>query len=98
VFLTAVTFLAMEQRVNVKLGRAPTEPYEMLKLSVVMKLQDAAVYLCGVSDLEVGVSSVSERRKRFTDGREDLQDDPRSGRPLASRNADTTANVREMVT
>jgi hypothetical protein len=29
---------------------------------------------------------------------EHLQDDPRSGRPSTSRNADTIANVREMVT
>jgi hypothetical protein len=36
--------------------------------------------------------------KRFKGGREDLHDDPRSGRPSAPRNADTTANVREMVT
>jgi hypothetical protein len=41
VFLTAVTFLAMEQRVNTKfyfkLSKAPTETYEMLPLSGVMK-------------------------------------------------------------
>jgi hypothetical protein len=43
-------------------------------------------------------SSVLERFKRFKDGRKDLQDDPRSGRPSTSRNADTIANVREMVT
>jgi hypothetical protein len=30
-------------------------------------------------------------------GREDLQDDPRSGRPSTSRNPDTIANFREMV-
>jgi hypothetical protein len=43
-------------------------------------------------------SSVFEWFKRFEDGREDLQDDPRSGRPSASRNLDTVANIREMVT
>jgi hypothetical protein len=31
-------------------------------------------------------------------GREDLQDVPRNGRPSTSRNADPVANVREMVT
>jgi hypothetical protein len=34
----------------------------------------------------------------FKDGLEDLQDDPQSGRPSTSRNADTIVNVREMVT
>jgi transposase len=41
-------------------------------------------------------SSESEWFKRFKDGREDLQDNPRSGRPSTSRNADIIANVREM--
>jgi hypothetical protein len=36
--------------------------------------------------------------KPFKVGREDLQYDPRSGRPSASGNADTFANVPEMVT
>jgi transposase len=45
-----------------------------------------------------GDRSVCEWFKRFKDGREDLQDDPRSGRPSTFRNADTIANVREMVT
>jgi hypothetical protein len=43
-------------------------------------------------------SSVFEWFKLFKDGREDLQDDPRSGRPSTSRNADTVAYIREMVT
>jgi hypothetical protein len=84
VFLTAV----MEQRVNiklcVKLGKMPTETYEILQ----------AVY----GDETLSHRNVFEWFKRFKDGREDLQDDPRSRRPSASRNADTIANVREMVT
>jgi hypothetical protein len=40
---------------------------------------------------------VFEWFKGFKDGREDLQNDPRSGRPSASQNAITKANVREMV-
>jgi hypothetical protein len=36
--------------------------------------------------------------ERFKDGREDFQYDPRRGRPSTSRNADTIANVREMMT
>jgi transposase len=35
--------------------------------------------------------------KQFKDGGEYLQDDPRSKRPSTSQNADTIANIREMV-
>jgi transposase len=84
VFLTDV----VEQRVNikfcVKLGKTPTETYEILQTAY--------------GDEAVSRNSVFEWFKRFKDGREDLQDDPRSGRPSTSRNADTIANVREMVT
>jgi transposase len=84
VFLTA----AMEQRVNikfcVKLGKTPTETYKILR----------TVY----GDEVLIRSSVFEWFKRFRDGCEDLQDDPRSGRPSTSRNADTIKNVPEMVT
>jgi transposase len=84
VFLTAV----MEQRVNikfcVKLDKTPTETYEMLQ----------TVY----GDEATSHSSVFEWFKRLKDGREDLQDDPKGGRPSTSRNANTITNVREMVT
>jgi hypothetical protein len=85
VFLTAV----IEQRVNikfcVKLGKTPTETYEMLQ----------TVY--GGEALSRS-SSVFGWFERFKDGREDPLGDPRSGSPSTSRNADTIANVREMVT
>jgi transposase len=84
VFLTAV----MEQKVNirfcVKLGKTPTETVEMLQ----------TVY----DDKALSHSSVFEWFKLFKDRREDLQDDPRSGRPSTSRNADTMANICEIVT
>jgi transposase len=84
VFLTAV----MEQRVNikfcVKLGKSPTETYEMLQ----------TVY----DDEALSHGSVFEWFKRFKDRREDLQGEPRTGRPSTSRNADIIANVRELVT
>jgi hypothetical protein len=84
VFLTAV----IEQRVNikfcVKLGEMPTESYEMLQTAH--------------GDEALCRSSVFEWFKRFKGGREDLQDDPRSGRPSTSRNADIIANICEMVT
>jgi hypothetical protein len=78
----------MEQRVNiefcVKLGETPTETNEMLQI----------VY----GDEALSCSSVFEWFKLFKDGREDLQDDARSERPSASRNADTIADVHEVVT
>jgi transposase len=74
VFQTAVTFLAMVQRMNTKfafkLGKTPIETYEMLQT------------VCG--DEALSRSCVFDWFKRFKDGREDLQDDPRSGRPSAS--------------
>jgi histone-lysine N-methyltransferase SETMAR len=78
----------MKQRVNikfcVKLGKTPTETCEMLQ----------TVY----GDEALSRSRVSEWFKRFNGRREDLQHDPRSGRPSTSQNADTIANVREIVT
>jgi hypothetical protein len=49
-----------------------------------------------------GDETVSRRNafgwfKRFKDWREELQDDPRSRRPSASRKTDTIANIREIV-
>jgi transposase len=82
VFLTAV----MEQRANikfcVKMGKMTTKTYEMLR----------TVY----GDEVLSRSSVYEWFKRYKDGHE--EDDPRSGHPSTTRNADTIANGREMVT
>jgi transposase len=76
----------MEQRAIIKfcikLGKTLTETYKMLQ----------TVY----GDEALSRSSVFEWFKRFKDGREDLQGDPKSRRPSTSRNADTIANVREM--
>jgi hypothetical protein len=67
----------------VKLGKTPTETYEMLQTSY--------------GDEALSHSSVFELFKQFKDRHEDLQDDPRSRRPSTTQNADTIANVREMV-
>jgi hypothetical protein len=67
----------------VNLGKTPPETYEMLP----------TVY----GDEALSRSGISEWFKGFKDGREGLQDDPRSGCPSTSRNADTIANVRKMV-
>jgi transposase len=88
VFLTAATFLTMEQQMNnnfcFKLGKMPVETYEMLQI------------VCGYEALSH--SSIYEWFKRFEEGHEDLQNDPTSGCPSVSRNADTISNVCEMVT
>jgi transposase len=80
-------FLAavMEQRVNIKFCEMPTETYEMFQTAY-------------GDDEALSRSSVFKLFKQFKDGREDLQDNPRSERPLTSRNADTITTVREMVT
>jgi hypothetical protein len=67
------------------LGKPSVETYEMLQI------------LCGDDTLS-NISIVFEWFKRFKDGREGLQDDPRNGRSSTSRNAGTVANVREVVT
>jgi hypothetical protein len=77
----------MEQRLSikfcVKLGKSSTETYEMLQ----------TVY----GDEALSCNNVFKWFKPFKDGREDLQDDPRSGSLSTSRNADTISNVCEMV-
>jgi hypothetical protein len=67
----------------VKLGKTPTQTYEMLQI------------VCGDEALSHG--SLFEWFKQFKDGHEDIQDDPRNGSPSTSRNADTISNVYEMV-
>jgi hypothetical protein len=78
-----LTYLAIKQRVNDKLGKTPTESYEMLQ----------TVY----GDEVISCSSVFEWFKRFKYGSEGLQDDPRSGCPSTSQNADTITNICKMM-
>jgi transposase len=65
--------LSKKVQICFKLGKAPKETHEMLR----------TVY----ADDGLSSSSVSEWFKRFNDGHEDLQYDPRSGRPSTTRNA-----------
>jgi hypothetical protein len=85
--VSCVLGAVMKQRVNikfcVKLRKTPIETHDMLQT------------VCG--DEVLSHNSVSEWFKPFKDGREDLQDDPRSGCPLSSRKADTIVNVCEMI-
>lgn len=81
--LSELCFLATEQQTNTKfcfnLGKTPTETYEMLRT------------LCGDETLSRG--SEFGWFKRFINGRENIQDGPRIGRPSTTRNGDTVARV-----
>ncbi|GBM28261.1 Mariner Mos1 transposase [Araneus ventricosus] len=77
----------MEQRVNFKfcfkLGKTATETHEML------------VTVYGVE--AVSKKCVFEWFKRFRDGKEDVEDEPRSGRPPTSTTPDNIERVRRML-
>ncbi|GBM73034.1 Putative uncharacterized protein FLJ37770 [Araneus ventricosus] len=77
----------MEQRVNIKfcfkLGKTAKETHEML------------VKVYGVD--AVSKNCVSEWFKRFRDGKEDVKDEPRSGRLPTSTTPDNIERVRQML-
>ncbi|GBN22601.1 Putative uncharacterized protein FLJ37770 [Araneus ventricosus] len=77
----------MEQRVNIKfcfkLGKTATEAHEML------------VKVYGVD--AVSKKCVFEWFKRFRDGKEDVKDEPRSGRPPTSTTPDNIERVLWML-
>ncbi|GBN79481.1 Putative uncharacterized protein FLJ37770 [Araneus ventricosus] len=77
----------MEQRVNIKfcfkLGKTATETHEML---LKMYVVDAVSKKC-----------VSEWFKRFGDGKEDVKEEPRSGRPPISTTPHNIDRVRRML-
>lgn len=77
----------MEQRVNVKLcvklGKSPTETYNLLK----------ELYGDGC----LSRSRIFNWFKKFKEGREVIEDDPRPGRPRTSRTEANIKNVGEIV-
>ena len=79
--------MTSEQRINlkflVKLGKTPSESLGMLQ----------EVY----GDETMSRSRVFEWHKRFKDGREDVEDDSRSGRPSTSRTDDNVERVKQVV-
>ena len=79
--------MTREQRINLKflvrLGKAPLDALGMLQ----------EVY----GDETMSHSRVFEWHKRFKEGREDVEDDSRSGRPSTSRTADNVERVKQMV-
>ncbi|KAL4090659.1 hypothetical protein QTP88_025453 [Uroleucon formosanum] len=76
-----------EQRVCIKfclkLGKNATETYEMIKTAF--------------GDDSLSRSKIFEWFKRFKNGRETTEDDPRSGRPSTSRNDDVVSKICEKV-
>ncbi|GBM85936.1 hypothetical protein AVEN_97556-1 [Araneus ventricosus] len=77
----------MEKRVNIKfcfkLGKTATETHELL------------VKVHGVE--AVSKKCVFEWFKRFRDGKEDVEDEPRSGRPPTSTTPDSIERVRRLL-
>ncbi|GBM62177.1 Putative uncharacterized protein FLJ37770 [Araneus ventricosus] len=77
----------MEQRVNIKfcfkLGKTAKETHEML------------VKVYGVD--AVSKKCVFEWFKRFRDGKEDVRDEPRSGRPPTSTTSNECAGFLRMI-
>ena len=79
--------MTTEQRINLKflvrLGKTPSDALGMLQ----------EVY----GDETMSRSRVFEWHKRFKEGREDVEDDSRSGRPSTSRTADNVESMKQMV-
>ena len=79
--------MSREQRANlkflVKLSKTPSESFAMLQ----------QVY----GEETMSRTRTSEWHKRFKEGWEEVEDDPRSGRPSTSRTADNIKRVKQMV-
>ncbi|GFS60207.1 protein GVQW3 [Trichonephila clavipes] len=66
-----------------KLGKTGTETYEMMKTAFADEVMSRA--------------RVFEWLRRFKEGRQSVNSDPRSGRPSTSRNEDKIAQVKAVV-
>ena len=82
-----ISELELEQRTNieflVKLGKSGNEIREML----------VQVY----GDTVMKKTAVCKRVKRFSEGRESVTDEERSGRPATSRTEEKMAKIRQIV-
>ena len=79
--------MSFKQQINLKffvwLGKTPTETFKLLQ------------ELHG--DAAMSRTWISEWHKRFKEGREDVEDDPRSGGSTTSRTNEKVEYVREKV-
>ena len=79
--------MSREPRANLKflakLGKTPSESFAMLQ----------QVY----GEETMSHTPAFEWHKSFKEGREEVEDDPRSGRPSTSRTADNIERVKQMV-
>ena len=77
--------MSIEQRINLKffvrLGKTPTETFNSLQ----------EVY----KDATMSRTQIFEGHKGFREGRENVEDDPRNGRPTTSRTNENVERVRE---
>jgi len=76
-----------EQRINikfcVKIGKSASETLALLTVAY--------------GEYDIKKSSVFEWHRQFKEGREDVQDDPRSGQPKTQRTDANVARVRTLV-
>ena len=79
--------MSCEQRANLeflaKFGKTPSESFAMLQ------------QVCGEETMSR--TCAFEWHKRFKEGQEEVEDDPRSGRPSRSKTADNIERVKQMV-
>ena len=79
--------MSREQRANLKflakLGKTPSESFAMMQ----------QVY----GEETMSSTRAFEWHKKFKEGREEVEDDPRSGRPSTSRTVDNIERVKQMV-
>ena len=79
--------MSREQRANpkflAKLGKTPSESFAMLQQVD--------------GEETMSPTHAFEWHKRFKEGQEEVDDDPRSGRPSTSRTADNIERVNQMV-